>query len=235
MSADALASAVRDEGCDLVQRLQDRSTYSVFDMSMVSRLMVGKYKNKHRGVPFMKDVVSQHLYRETIQKLKPKTIIELGTAFGGAALWLADNSDAHIVTFDIEDIRHPECKEDSRVAFFELDVCDFEKVKGVLSEMPHPWLVSEDCHVDASLIMKTLDPLMEQGDYVIFEDTHPSNPDKSGMSAETEYECESWAREKLDSVMSAMSVRPSFMIDCGVQDMYGYNGCTHVNSVFVKK
>ena len=84
--------------------------------------------------------------------------------------------------------------------------------------------------------MQTFAPHMEKGDYIVFEDTHPCAPDRPFMSAAdmSKYTCEKWALEKLNDVEAEMMKHADFLIDCSIQDMYGYNGATHINSVFCK-
>ena len=56
------------------------------------------------------------------------------------------------------------------------------------------------------------------------------------MSAESaSYECGEWSTKKLDNVECEMKNHTEFFIDTEVQDFYGYNGSTFINSVFVKK
>jgi cephalosporin hydroxylase len=216
--------------------LKERTRNSVFDTNIVGRLMVGKYKNTYTNIPFLKDVVSQHLYLELIKKLKPKTVIDLGTAFGGSALWFSKYvPEARVVTFDIKDIRYENSKHQTNIDFYCIDIEDKSAVHNVLKNYPHPWLVCEDCHLHAKNLMDVFDPNMKTGDYIVFEDTHPSNPDKCGMSLESEeYTCESWSLEKLNRVEDEMKTHENYKIDTQIQDFYGYNGCTHINSVFVK-
>ena len=42
-----------------------------------------------------------------------------------------------------------------------------------LQELPHPWLVVEDCHVSVRETMMYLAQQMEVGDYIVIEDTSP--------------------------------------------------------------
>ena len=225
---------------DKFEPLASRTRASVFDLSMVSRLMVAKYENTYNNIPFLKDAISQHMYIRLIEKLKPKTIIDLGTAAGGSAVWFLDVSKRHtkckILTIDLQDMRHPRCKAESDVQFVQQDVSNRLALDSILKSCPHPWIVSEDCHAPSSVIMQTFAPHMVKGDYIVFEDTHPCAPDLPFMSAANmnEYTCKRWAIEKLQDVETEMLTREIFSIDCSIQDMYGYNGATHINSVFCK-
>ena len=216
--------------------LSSRNRESVFTKEFISRLMVGKYKNTYKSVPMLKDAVSQHLYLKLLELAKPKTIFDLGTAFGGSSVWFHDICPtAKVVTIDIEDFRKDVSKVDG-VEFLKLDLYDNESVSEKLSQYEHPWIVSEDCHVEAFSIMKIFKNIMKKDDYIVFEDTHPLNPEESGMSAESEkYECGTWSTNKLDKVEAEMKKHNEFVIDTEIQDFYGYNGSTFINSVFLKK
>lgn len=232
--ADELDSVVKrcaNEG--VLVPLSVRTRDSVFDEAMVARLMVGKYKSTFSGAPFLKDAVSRHLYKEIFQKQHTATVIDLGTAFGGSAAWFAHElPESTVVTLDIADIRR--CTLPRNVIFLQLDITNSEQVREALKNMPHPWLVSEDCHVPANTIMRVFDGLFEPGDYIVFEDTHPCNPDITGASAESEtYVCGHWSTDKLNAVELEMIRHAEFMIDTHIQDFYGYNGATFINSVFL--
>ena len=227
--------------------LADRCDASVFTKDFVARLMVGKYKSRFRDAPLLKDAISRHVYEEMIRVVQPATIIDLGTALGGSAMWFATQGSnlvgascqTSVVTFDIQDRRSSECKSSSfssSIRFVEGDICDHELVQKELNEMPHPWIVSEDCHVDSSLVMRSFHELMLPGDYIVFEDTHAANPDSPGQSAESEeYTCNAWSTNKYANVYETMlQYGEHYKIDSDFQDYYGYNGCTHVNSIFRK-
>ena len=223
----------KEELLNNYQWLRNRTRDSVFDKNFVSRLMVGKYKNEICGIPLLKDVISMHHYSLIIEKIQPKTVIDLGTAFGGSSLWFTTKiqDDCKVLTLDIEDIRKTD--EHPQVMFYKIDICDEKGMNNILKNCKHPWLISEDCHVPANQIMKVFKPLMKNGDYIVFEDTHLCNPEKCGMSAETDYTVGTWSKNKLDQVEKEMLQYDDIMIDAHIQDFYGYNGCTHINSVFV--
>jgi len=226
--------------------LTERTRESTIDLSMMARLMVGKYRNTWRGHVLLKDAVSLHHYQVLMEKLRPKTIIELGTAGGGGAVWFATQAqalgldDCAVVTLDIQDSITDACKSDFGklgVKFMQMDLYDSAGVQRAIADLPHPWLVSEDCHVDANVVMQALDDEMIKGDYIVYEDTHLCTPDKSWMDAEDmdNYEYGKFAGQKLDRVEEAMSERAAaWAIDASIQDLYGYNGSTFVNSLFTK-
>ena len=227
--------------------LASRSDESVIDLQMMARLMVGKYKNRWRGHVLMKDALSLHTYSVLMERQRTRTIFDLGTAGGGSAVWFATQARAMgldgctVVTIDIVDQRTAATKEDmtslGNITFLQLDLCDAANLRKALDGLPHPWMISEDCHVDAEIVMTALDDSMLPGDYIVYEDTHPCTPDQSWMDAEdmANYKHGSFAPAKLARMYAAMGKRAaSYMVDAAIQDMYGYNGTTFINSVFVK-
>jgi len=233
------------------------------DEPFVKRLMVGKYRHFLHGQVLMKDAVSLSQYQMLIAVLRPGTIFDLGTCGGGAALWFGawlkglELHSSTVVTCDIVDRREAACcarmaKEGSNVRFCLCDLTEGEAMFATLTaqgiELPHPWLIAEDCHLDAEILLKTFEPRMRPGDYIVFEDTNPSHPDDVMVVAEgadRAAEEAAWtqaragggkfAREKYAKMAEAMDKRGgAFAVDATIQDLCGYNGSSFVNSVFVK-
>ena len=107
-------------------------------------------------------------------------------------------------------------------------------------DMPHPWLIAEDCHVDAAVIMKAfLGAGMQSGDYILYEDTHPLHIGdwrywresdgmfdlglyKAAFTKPYEARPEKLAEEKLEKVEKTMGdLGNLFLVDTGIQDMFG--------------
>lgn len=107
-------------------------------------------------------------------------------------------------------------------------------------DMPHPWLIAEDCHVDAAVIMKAfLGAGMQSGDYILYEDTHPLHIGdwrywresdnmfdlglyKAAFTKPYEARPEKLAEEKLEKVEKTMGdLGNLFFVDTGIQDMFG--------------
>lgn len=234
--------------------LRDRTKDSVFDKAMVSRLMVGKYKTTLHGQVLMKDAVSLHLYTTLMTRMRPGTIFDLGTCGGGSALWFSVQAkllglNTRIVTCDIEDYRSDECKklmeESGNITFILGDLYDGQTIVPKLKEhgieLPKPWLVAEDCHIDFDVILKCFEGHLTVNDYILCEDTHPFHPDDTNMHAEIEdfenkYTCGKFSGDKYDLMEKAINARgDEFAVDASIQDFYGYNGATFINSVFMKQ
>lgn len=231
--------------------LRERSKESVFDLAMVQRLMVGKYSNYWRGEPLMKDSVALDLYLRLMSRQQPGTIFDLGTCGGGSALWFAAQAKAlgmetRVLTCDIQDLRTENSKrlmqESGNISFLLGDLNDgeglFRAAADLGYDLPKPWLIAEDCHLDTKLILRCFEGRLAKGDYIVFEDTHPLHPDDAYMTAEDpeKYVSGNFAVEKYRLLEEAMlELGDEWAIDASIQDAYGYNGATFVNSVFVKQ
>jgi len=220
--------------------LAERKNHSVFDINMMTQLLEGKYHNMWLGEPLQKDAVALQMYTVLMQQLKPGTIFDLGTSGGGSALWFGSQAkalglDSKVVTFDLHDYRSESSKQKmealDNIVTVHGDLKDAVRVLGLEmiqgNHMPHPWLIVEDCHVDAKVIMDAfLGAGMEKGDYIVYEDTHPDLTSTKG---------DTWAREKLERTQEVMrGFGDAFAVDAGIQDMFGYNGATFINSVFTQ-
>jgi cephalosporin hydroxylase len=132
----------------------------------------------YRGVPMLKCPFDLALYMQVIWDIKPKTVLEFGSKFGGSALWLADvltNFGLNDCILRSYDIRPVTALKDPRIEFSKIDVSrpqDF--IHGPsLDALPRPMLVIDDAshqysHVLA--LMRFLHPHLRQGDYLIIED-----------------------------------------------------------------
>lgn len=136
----------------------------------------GKAGVSWRGVPLRKDPWDMSLYPMIIWELKPRTIIELGTASGASALWMADiisafHLDTRIISADIDTTQRK--AQDSRVEFVQFDMfkIDHEPFPVDLSDLPHPWMVIEDSHANIAPLLEHFDRYTTRGDYLIVEDT----------------------------------------------------------------
>ena len=104
-----------------------------------------------KGYPMYKTTYDFALYPMIIQELKPKTIVEFGTAEGGSAFWMSDLCD----TFGLKDtmvysvdINKVILRNTDRVKFFRGDSNNVETLWDQLDILPHPWLIIEDSHVN---------------------------------------------------------------------------------------
>jgi len=125
------------------------------------------------GKPMIRTVWDFALSAIMLQELRPKTIIELGTASGASAMWYADLQQLHgleprVITFDID----PPSLSYHGVTIVKGDSNEIADALPVeeLRAHPHPWLVVEDAHVNIGGVLAHFDLAMLKGDYFIIED-----------------------------------------------------------------
>ena len=148
------------------------------DETATAGIQDGIFKYTYRGVPMLKCPFDIALYTRLIWDLKPKTLLEFGSKFGGSALWFADI----LATFGLNDtilrsydIRPVTAFKDPRIEFLEIDVSrpqDFLDAEA-LDALPRPILVVEDSsHQYAHLrtLLNFLHPHLRKGDYLVIED-----------------------------------------------------------------
>jgi cephalosporin hydroxylase len=155
------------------------------------------------------------IYPMLIAELAPKTIIELGSADGGSAVWMADVARAHgqeprILSIDLEPVE----VQDERVEFRRGDVFDIAHVLAPeeLAGLEHPWLIIEDAHVNVRNVLTHLDGSIEPGDYLVVEDSYAKRPA---------------LREFLREAQN------TYMLDLAYLDMFGENSTCAMDSIFV--
>jgi cephalosporin hydroxylase len=171
-----------------------------------------------RGQPVFKNVWDLAIYQQLLMELRPRTLIELGSGTGGSALWLHDiavlaaGSDARVTSFDI---RPPKLVEPG-ISYVAADLSDpaLGALHTMLSpDLPRPWLVSEDAHVNTLGLLRFFDPLLAEGDYLIVEDS----PVKQDM-----------LRSFVDSCTG------KYCVDTRYTDYFGINVTSAMNSILVR-
>ena len=136
----------------------------------------GTMRYTYKGVPTHKSPFDLALYQMLLWELKPRSLIEIGTKFGGSALWFADT----LRTFGVDcaihsiDINPPDMSMPG-VAFHRGDGRALQDVLSseMLAEMAHPLLVVEDAdhHAVTTLaVLRFFDPWLRAGDYLVVED-----------------------------------------------------------------
>ncbi len=180
--------------------------------------------HKWKGLTLMKDPMTLSVYMMILQELKPKTILEFGTFDGGSALWMEDliNSlqfECDIHTFDInqERIKLPSY---SKVKSHKLDnnkIKEFVIQRSVLFEnMKSPILMIEDSHENAVEVIKSIDPFLKSGDYLIVEDTLDQ-------------------KKYQETILSENGINDmNYVVDTFFCDFWGVNNSWNINSIFRK-
>ena len=133
--------------------------------------------SRYRGREFLKSPFDVVLYLQLIDRLRPRTVFEIGTKEGGSALWFADTLaaygiDAEVITIDKVP---PAAIEDERVRALTGDALRLDEVLGAeaLDRVARPLLVVEDsAHTfeACSAVLEFFDRHLQPGDYIVVED-----------------------------------------------------------------
>ncbi|NEO39822.1 MAG: cephalosporin hydroxylase [Moorea sp. SIOASIH] len=193
-----------------------------------------------KGIILNKSVTEIGVYPMLIHELQPKTIIELGAFNGGSAIWLADHLElfgikGRVYSMDIDlSLLDEGAKQDSRVHFLQGDSNDLAATfpGQMLWDLPHPWLLIEDSHVNLVGILEYFHQNgFQSGDYLIVEDTSQSMWDYWRKHWDDAAEVEEGARKLKDLRDWLKNHEDDYLIDTYYQDMYGYNGSKNWNSI----
>lgn len=167
----------QDQQSDLGEA-QGRAFASELPGTALDRVQAGTMRTRYRGVPFFKSPFDIGLYLQLLGRLAPRTVIEIGTKYGGSALWFADMlsaqgiEDPRIVSVDIELQTRVE---DPRIRFLHGDAGSLGEVltPQLLQACPHPWLVIEDSshfYEHSRAVLEFFDAHLSSGDYIVVED-----------------------------------------------------------------
>ena len=124
-----------------------------------------------RGIELGKSVYDFALLSMIIWENSPATIFEIGSGEGASAIWMADlcksyDMNTRVLSIDIE----PPSIEHEGVTFLQ---GNSEEIEASISfeNMPHPWLILEDAHVNINGILEYFHNTMHTGDYIVIEDS----------------------------------------------------------------
>jgi cephalosporin hydroxylase len=132
----------------------------------------------YKGLLCMKRPTDLMLYSHLIWELQPRTIIEFGSLQGGSGLWFADQlaalpgGEGRVYSLDyLSKCVHPIARQHPKLAFLTVNLRDLETIDPeLLRTAPHPWLVTEDAHVNVFGLFSFLDEYLVSGDYYVIED-----------------------------------------------------------------
>ena len=162
-----------------------------------------------KGIALGKSIYDFALIPMIIWENRPETILEIGSGEGASAIWMADlcktyNLPTQVYSMDIE----PPSIQYENVTFFEGDskqISTFDT-----ENLPHPWLILEDAHVEVNKIVKYFEKHMHTGDYIIIEDSRG----KKG---------------------STLEVPNTLLVDAYYCDYFGLNATSAMNTILRKE
>ncbi len=151
-----------------------RSGYTEEQLRSIQEGTLKKFK--YRGVPCLKNPVDFAIYSKLIWDVKPGTLFEIGTKYGGSALYFSDLCSSYgfgtqIVSIDLS---LPE-KSIPGVKFLEGDANELEAVFEMygLFTLPRPWLVIEDSahtYETCSKVLAFFAGTLVSGEILVMED-----------------------------------------------------------------
>ena len=162
-----------------------------------------------KGIALGKSVYDFALIPMIIWENKPATIIEIGSGEGASAIWMADlcktyNLPIKVYSMDIE----PPNIEHERVTFFKGDSKQISNFN--IENLPHPWLIVEDAHVEVNKVVSYFEKHMQIGDYMIIED--------------------SWGKKG-----STLEIPNTLYVDAYYCDYFGLNATSAMNTILCKR
>ena len=208
----------------------------------------GKYKTHYKGIKMLKDCKSLTITYQLMYEIKAKTVFELGTYRGGFTLWLADQLDllygkkekTQVVSLEkFEELVDPLAKNDERVKYVFDDVSNLEKhlTPEIMENLPRPWIVFEDCHVNLPNTLEFFRKHMRVGDYLFVEDLSNVSPDQTSYNKFKKIQGnKKWdgSVKRTELVDWVKDKEEEFLVDTHYCDFYGYNGTVQWDGVMKK-
>ena len=150
---------------------------SAIPLRLLRSVQVATFAYSYRGVACFKNPFDLALYTLLIGRVRPATLVEIGSAAGGSALWFADQCRAHGLETTVisVDIRVPRRVDDPAVQFIEGDVHALEqsRLPELLARCDRPLLVIEDgphTFEGCTAALQFFHRYMQSGEYLIIED-----------------------------------------------------------------
>ncbi len=169
-----------------------------------------------QGRPLFKTAYDFALVPMLLAELRPRTVLEIGSGTGASARWMADMMRAS----DLDGVVHsvdvnPVAETYPRVQFRAGDCRVPETLFDIelLRQAPHPWLVSEDAHVNVHDVLARMSDFLVPGDYLIVEDS-------------------AGKRDDLDRFMTTRD--DQYRVDTQYTDFFGRNATCAENAIFVR-
>ena len=191
--------------------------------NVIGGIQNGVLRTVYRGVPTLKSPFDIMLYLQLLHALAPRTVFEIGSKYGGSALWFADmlrasHIDGRVISVDLEST--PEV-EDPAIEFRRGDALALGAVISAeeLATLPRPFLVVEDSahFFDTTLaVLEFFHPHLQPGEYIVIEDGILSSMDDPFY--------ERYEHGPNRAVAAFLEAHPAeYEIDAEFCDLYGPN------------
>jgi len=227
-------------------KMSERSEESHHDLDLHKALIRAQEINQYIGGENLgKSAYCMQQYQVLINEVKPRCIIETGQFLGASAVWWANQCKSilgdHFVKVIGTDIglhnvatsfrAHP------HIEWIEVGNADLgNKLRPMLAHLPRPLVFVEDAHFDLQPLLKFVDgELLQPGDYLIVEDSHPLHTqvlEELGLYNEEE-QVNLKAKKGLVRKM-CLENDERYRVDTHYQDMFGLNVGKTLNT-FLKR
>ena len=140
---------------------------------LLMKIQQGTMAYRYRGLPLLKNPFDLALYSLLLDRVKPRTLIEIGSYEGGSALWFGDRVPGmRVLSIDLEP---PVGVSQSLIRFFRGDARQLDKVltTDVMRSLDRPLIVVEDSsHLASttSAVLDFFDSWLQAGEYIVIED-----------------------------------------------------------------
>jgi cephalosporin hydroxylase len=140
---------------------------------LLMKIQQGAMAYRYHGIPLLKNPFDLALYPLLLDRVKPRTLIEIGSHAGGSALWFADQLPGmRVLSIDLQPpsgISHP------AVTFLKGDARDLAGVitREAMQALERPLLVVEDSsHLSGTTaaVLDFFDPWLRPGEFMVVED-----------------------------------------------------------------
>ena len=144
--------------------------------TLISTVQAGVFKTRYRGRAFVKSPFDIVLYLQLLERLRPRTVIEIGAYQGGSVLWFADMLAALGVPPRLisVDLKVPDL-DDPRITVLKGDAAALADVLSpeLVSSFERPLLVIDDSahyYDTTTAVLTFFHPILHAGDYIVIED-----------------------------------------------------------------
>jgi cephalosporin hydroxylase len=205
--------------------------YSSLSPRSIRDIQEGIYKFTYRDVACSKNPFDLALYSLLISKLLPATIIEIGSASGGSAVWFADQMRNNFLAPNVIslDIKRVDNIVEPGVQFIEGDIFGLSNsiLPTLIPTLPRPLLVIEDgphSYEGCVAALEFFHEYLLPGEYIVIEDGNVRDLQlkeyKNGPVKAISY-----IQEKFPD---------SYMIDKSYSNFFGQNVTANINGYLRK-
>jgi cephalosporin hydroxylase len=210
-----------------------RDFNSGLSTDVLNNIQKGTLSYSYKDIVCQKNPFDLSLYTKLLWSLKPKTIIEIGSAYGGSALWFADtlssfNLNSHIYSIDL-DISKIDIVDD-RITFIQGSLFNLDSLlpERFIRNLSRPLLIIEDSshfYHATYHVLNFFKSLLEKGEYIIIED---------GIVRNLGENYKQYNDGPNKAIEQFIERNKDFVIDTNYCDFFGHNYTWNTNG-FLKK